>query len=130
MISSISATVTNDSYNHFQYWTTNYIIEDLKYELCKFIDYIKDEEMGEFVEGRRYCDLARYLLYHISVYRPVPIFRISLSDLNEKLKQELEILDRSTLVYVLKQAVGRIFEDIDARYYHTSISSILEVQLI
>lgn len=127
---AVVSTNSNSNSEEQEYWTTNYIIEELKYELGIFTDYIKNED-GEFVEGRKYYDLAKYLQYRISVYRPVPFFRISLSDLSEKLKQELSSLHRETLVYVLKEAVARIFEDIDARQYHTnSISSLLEVQLI
>ena len=126
----VAGVSTNSKSEKQECWTTNYIIEELKYELGIFTDYIKNEETGEFVEGRKYYDLAKYLQYRISVYRPVPSFRISLSDLSEKLKQELSSLHRETLVYVLKQAVARIFEDIDARQFHNSVSSVLEVQLI
>jgi hypothetical protein len=40
-----------------------------------------------------------------------------------------EIKTLSDPNYVLKEAVGRIFENIDFRQYHLSISKVLEVDL-
>jgi hypothetical protein len=70
-------------------WTTNYAIEHLKHELATFTHRIKNEETGESVEGRKYYDQARYLQYRIGVYRPVPFFEISLSDLSKRMVMEL-----------------------------------------
>jgi hypothetical protein len=40
-----------------------------------------------------------------------------------------ELYDLDIRKYVLKEAVGRIFEDIDSELYHNSISRVLEVKL-
>lgn len=112
-------------------WTTCYVIESFAYELATYTDYLVNEH-GEYIAGRFYYEQARDLQYKIPVYRPRPTFKIYLSHLSDELKHELESYsnDRKSLSYVLKQSVGRIFEDIDSRQYHISVSSILEVELI
>jgi hypothetical protein len=98
-------------------WTTNFNIQRLKHELATFE-----------LEGKRtYYEQAQYLMYRIPVYKPVPIYKITWDHLDKRMQHELEGLDKITLRFVLRQAVGRIFEDIDCSYYHTSISKLLEV---
>jgi hypothetical protein len=97
-------------------WTTNRAIQNLKYELATFTD--KDYEQ------------AQYLIYRIPVHRPTPHFKVYISDLSERMKEELGSYNRKSLTFVLKQAIGRIFEDIHAEYYHDSVSSLLEVDLL
>jgi hypothetical protein len=101
-------------------WITDRTVEALKIELGMF----------EQDDKRKYYDQARYLIYHIPVYRPIPPFKIWLSDLTDRMKDEFKGLNKKTLKFVLKQSVGRIFEDIDASYYHTSISRLLEIVLV
>jgi hypothetical protein len=52
---------------------------------------------------------------------------IDSSDLSARVVAELKVLDDPQLV--LKQAVGRIFENIDPRQYHLSIAPKLRVRL-
>jgi hypothetical protein len=49
--------------------------------------------------------------------------------LTHKIIKELYDLDIESRRYVLKHAVGRIFEDINSDLYHNSISKVLEVKL-
>ena len=65
----------------------------------------------------------------IGALKPTPAFVISLSDLTPKLIREINELDNQTRGYVLRQAVGRIFEDLDSKLYHDSISKVLVVKL-
>ena len=65
----------------------------------------------------------------IGALKPTPAFVISLSDLTPKLIKEINELDNQTRGYVLRQAVGRIFEDLDSKLYHDSISKVLVVKL-
>jgi hypothetical protein len=58
----------------------------------------------------------------ISAGRSPSYFVIMLSDLNPKLKQALKDLDDETKSYVIIQAIGRIFENINPRLYHLSIA--------
>lgn len=110
-------------------WTTNYTIESLAYELATSIDYLVNE-YGEYVPGRPYYDQAKELIYRIPVYRPRPTFKVYLNHLSDKLKQQLQGYDKQSLVYILKQSVGRIFEGVNSGYYHNSVASLLEVEFI
>ena len=53
-----------------------------------------------------------------------------LSHLSAEMIYELGQLDEQDRKFVLKQAVGRIFEDINFDLYHDSISANLEVILV
>ena len=53
-----------------------------------------------------------------------------MTDLEPSLITELGTLDNEDRNFVLKQAVGGIFEDINSRFYHVSISKLLEVELV
>ena len=60
----------------------------------------------------------------IPISKPSPQFIIYVSDLTPRLKQELEELTTTpqTLNYVVTQAVGRIFENLDFEYYHLNVA--------
>lgn len=103
-------------------YTTDALIELLKIELSKFIDVEKKE-----AESRKYYNQAFHML-KIGAYSPSPYFTIQIGDLTEKLRKELSELDRETRNYVLKQAVGRIFEDINSSIFHKSVSKVLKVR--
>jgi hypothetical protein len=66
------------------------------------------------------------------VYKPMPIFQIKISDLSEQVKKELD--DRwnykHEINYILKEAVGRIFKNLDERYFLLSVKRLLRVRLI
>ena len=76
----------------------------------------------------KYYDRALALRKWIPIAKPVPKFKINLSELNTRLAAELWCLKDPQ--YVLKEAVGRIFENIDERQYHQSIARNLKVELI
>jgi len=80
-------------------------------------------------DNRKYYNQAHNLL-KIGACRPVPPFQVSVSDISPELLKELHVLDKSDRKFVLKQAVGRIFEDINSELYHNSISRVLEVRLV
>jgi hypothetical protein len=81
---------------------------------------------------RDYEKQANELMYRIPIYRPTPFFEIKISDLNEQVKKELD--DRwgykKEIDYILKEAVGRIFENIDKRYFLLSVKRLLRVRLV
>ena len=116
-----SSNTSNDSS-----WTTNSIIEILKQHLATIVYEITNSD-GKTVEGRKYYDQTEYLQHRIAVYKPTPIFKIYLSDLSPEIVKELHNLDIQTRQFVIKQAVGRIFEDLNPELYHNSISSVLKV---
>ena len=84
-------------------------------------------EEGKY-DNRKYYNQAHNLL-KIGVFKPVPEFIINLSDLSPTLIKELHSLDSRDREFVLKQAVGRIFEDVHIEIYHNSVSRVLKVKL-
>ena len=127
---NITDDVTNNS---FVPVTTNYLIDWLKSHLAKVIgintgevsyrELIQHQTFGD----RKYYNQAFDLLV-IGAYKPVPYFIINLSDLTQELRSELSNLDKQARQFVLKQAVGRIFEDINSDFFHNSISRVLKVK--
>ena len=65
----------------------------------------------------------------IGAAKPAPEFVVNLSDLTFELLQALRDLDIITRDFVLKQAVARIFEDVNSGLYNNSISRNLRVKL-
>jgi hypothetical protein len=80
---------------------------------------------------RKYYRQARELMKWIPIAKPSPEFVINASDLSPKVIEELEVrIDNpSTLSYILKQAAGRVFENLDFDYYHLSVARNLRVRI-
>ena len=75
-----------------------------------------------------------YKAYHyqklgLFLRKDAPPFKISLSHLSPEIIYELSQLDKKDRKFVLKQAIGQIFEDINFNLYHDSISANLAVVL-
>jgi hypothetical protein len=104
-------------------WTTNCLVERFKLELARVVVEKRDQ-----LDNRKYYNQAHNLL-KIGALKPTPFFIVYLSDLSPELIKELHGLDSKDRQFVLKQAVGRIFEDINATLYHNSISRVLRVKL-
>jgi hypothetical protein len=72
------------------------------------------------------------LIYRIPVHRPTPIFEIKISDLSEIVRKELD--DRwkykKEIDDILREAVGRLFANINERYFLLSVKRLLRVRLI
>jgi hypothetical protein len=68
---------------------------------------------------------ARYLLYRIPVHKPTPVFVVRVSHLYDALKHELDTLDDHTLNRVMKDAIGRLFENEKQDYYLLRVKSLL-----
>jgi hypothetical protein len=75
---------------------------------------------------------ASDLIFKIPVYKPAPIFEIRISDLNEEVKNELD--DRwnykREIDYILKEAVGKIFANLNEQYFLLSVKRLLKVKLV
>jgi len=100
-------------------WSTNYLIDRLKQRLASVVD--------SFDNRYYYFKALQYLI--AGACDPVPPFIVYMVDLTPRLVDELNELDPFTCRFVLKQAVGRIIEDVGFRLYHNSISKVLEVKL-
>ena len=76
---------------------------------------------GNGLMRRSYEEQARFKMYRISIFRPPPIFVIQLKHLNETLKKELADLDKETKNFAIKEAIERIYERVDRRFFLLSI---------
>jgi hypothetical protein len=83
-------------------------------------------------KDNHYDEQAIYLIYRIPIYRPVPIFDIRIADISKQVQKELD--DRwnykNKIDYILKEAVGKIFKNINERYFLLSVKQLLRVRLI
>lgn len=84
---------------------------------------------GNGVLRRLYEQQAIYKMYRMPIYRPPPVFVVYLKHLDDRLKQELAKLDKWSKDYVMKEAIGRIFEHIDRRFYFLSAKPLLDWRL-
>jgi hypothetical protein len=106
-----------------------------RYTLSATIDKIKkvlaSVTSNEDIEDRLYYYQA-YDFQKLGLYKreDVPAFKIKLNHLPHDIIYEISTFDANTRRFVLKQAVSRIFEDINFDLYHNSISNRLEVSLI
>ena len=123
-------------------WSDSYLVDNLKQHLATvklskskiptdLLDTPNDKFNKYFclISNRHYVNQAFHYL-KIGILSPVPEFLISLSDLSPKIIKELAGLGKITREFVLKQAVGRIFEDINAELYYNSISRVLNVRSV
>ena len=85
--------------------------------------------LGRGVLRRLYEEQARYKMYRIPVFRPPPVFVVYLKHLDDRLKQELSNLDSELKDYVMKEAIGRIFEQVDSRFFLLSVKPLLHWRL-
>ena len=79
-----------------------------------------------------YYKQAYVLIYLIPIERPAPVFEIKISDLEEQVRKELDSRwdCKKEVDYILKEAVGRIFENLDERHFLLSVKRLLQVRLI
>jgi hypothetical protein len=79
-----------------------------------------------------YHKQAYALMYLIPVEKPMPFFEIKISDFNQQIKKELDNRwdHKPAIDYILKESVGRIFENIDERYFLLSVKRLLKVRLV
>lgn len=105
-------------------WRTEYLIDRLRLHLS-----VVEEVHGDNIRVRKYLAQAYDLMYKIPIFRPVPAFVINLNDLPENLVKELESCTKRGLEYVIKSAVGRIFEVINLDYYTISVARSLVVKI-
>jgi hypothetical protein len=84
---------------------------------------------GTGVLRRKYVEQARYILYRMPIYKPPPEFVVSVSDLDDRVKEALVKEDQATRKYILKRAVERIFESVDSRFYLLSVKAHFKVRL-
>ena len=95
--------------------------------LANFKEIIENKQ-GQTLEVKKYSKQANELIPRIAVAKPTPTFVIYLADLTAKLLQELKDSSTDERKYVVMQAVGRLFENLNPRLYYLSIARKLKVQ--
>jgi hypothetical protein len=80
---------------------------------------------GTGVPRRFYEEQARYKMYRIPVFLPPPVFVVHLKHLDEELKKELSSLDKESKDFVMKDAISRIFEQVDKRFFLLNVRPLL-----
>jgi hypothetical protein len=78
---------------------------------------------------RLYEEQAKYKMYRISVFRPPSSFVVYLKHLDKRLKKELAGLDRESKDYVMQEAIARICEQVDKRFFLLSAKPLLRWRL-
>jgi len=101
-------------------WTTEKLIDELYLHLMSV-------RKGPV---RKYQEQAENLMYRIPVYKPTPTFYVELADLSYKIKQELHGLNDKALNKVMKEAIARIFKNIDERYFLLSAKRLLRWEIV
>jgi hypothetical protein len=109
-------------------WTTECFVDRVFLELVQVQETVNNKDKE--IHVRKYYRQARDLFKWIPIAKPSPAFIIYISDLTPQLKAQIEQLITSpdNLRYILTQAVGRIFENLDFEYYHLSIARNLHVR--
>jgi hypothetical protein len=116
-------------------WSIECTIEELVLDLSRAVENIaslEDNSLGtKTLTVHKYDQQARDLMRWIPIARPVPEFVINANDLSPDMIREIEsrLDDLPTLAYILKQAVGRIFENLGHAYFHLSIARNLRVRI-
>jgi hypothetical protein len=91
-----------------------------------------DRRRRKKIAVKKYYRRAKELERWIPIARPPPEYIIDMSDLNDRLRKELldEITSNDARQDVIKEAVGRIFENLNLERYHLSIARNLKVRLV
>jgi hypothetical protein len=112
------------------FFTTEALIDELFLCLAGSHEIVTNSEnCNKQITVRKYYRQARELLKWIPIAGADSPFIIYLSDLTPQIKQEFNELATTTIHYILREAVGRLFENLDFNYYHLSIARNLKVRL-
>ena len=104
-------------------WTTNYIKDELTFQLSRTKSFLTDEKTQEILTINKYHKRAEFVLYRINVYELPPEFLINRSDLTPRLQNELEQLHKNSpkiFEKMVTESVQTILESVNQRYYHVN----------
>ena len=113
-------------------WTAERLKEEAFLSLARVQEKIVNEK-GESVTVRKYYRQAREKMYWIPVSKPTIPFIIHISDLSDKVMNELDgyykTVSKRAFTHILKDIAGEFFENLDFEYYHGSMMRNLIVRL-
>jgi hypothetical protein len=116
----------NDKPSIVERWTEQCLIDELFVQLATTKSVVSHNGRCGIIIHKYYIQ-ALALRKWIPIARPPPAFVVDSSDLSTRVVAELKVLNRPQII--LKQAVGRIFENVDELQYHMAIARALEVVL-
>lgn len=112
---------TSESEIEKRYYTTAALKDELAIRLSSTAEYHIDPKFGHIEIDYKYYAYARKLLYLTGIsINEFPVFEIQLLDISKEVQFELEQLDDETLNEVVVDAISRLYESINFRYFHTS----------
>lgn len=127
---SLSKSGLNENENEDVVWSVSFQLDKLKQYLAMNSKLIVNPKTGQITEHRKYywqvLEMQKIGVLDHKMTKPFVIF---LSDLPEKMKIELLDPNDKHRGYVVFQAVGRLFEDVNYQLYHNSISGILRIRV-
>ena len=116
----------NDKPTIVERWTEECLIDALFLELATTKNLVSHNGRCGIIIPK-YYNQALAMYKWIPIARPAPKFMVDKSDLSGRVIAELKVLENPQIVF--KQAVGRIFQNIEEPNYHMAIARALEVEL-
>ena len=106
-------------------------INQCYYDYVLELDFSNNPKIPFDIDDRWYYYKAyHYLKLGLFLQKDAPPFKVKIDHLSSDIIYELNQLDSKDRRFVLKQAVSRIFEDINFDLYHDSVSANLEIILV
>lgn len=99
-----------------EYYVNSFTIDQLFKEISSTVEIVAIG--GKEIKVRKYYNRALKILKFVNLTKQDLEFVINISDLSPRIIAELKTLDKIDGDYVLKQAVGGIFENINSKRYH------------
>ncbi len=115
-------------------WSVNKFQNEVFQYLANF-KLLLDKE-GDIVEVHPYYDQAREWMYLIPVLKPTHVFEINLKDLSKEIRKRVGEFENEShscphlFDEAIVNAVGKLFENLNARYYHESVRKCLVVRFV
>lgn len=100
-----------------EYFTNSFTIDQLFSEISRIVETVTIG--GKKIKVRKYYNRALQILKFVNITKQDQEFVINISDLSPRIIAELKTLSKLDADYVLKQAVGGIFENINSKRYHS-----------
>ena len=106
-------------------------INQCYYDYVLELDFSNNPKIPFDIDDRWYYYKAyHYLKLGLFLQKNAPPFKVKIDHLSSDIIYELNQLASKDRRFVLKQAVSRIFEDINFDLYHDSVSANLEIILV
>ena len=130
---AIRVIISDEEISDSEYlWTISKFQDELFQELSNCTKPLDNN--GVVVETQPYYNQARELMYLIPISKPTIPFEINRSDLSEGMRKRIVDLKKENhpreFKEIIIEAVGKIFENINAKYYHESVRRCLKVKFV